>query len=80
MKKTKIIGNILIGVGLVFLLIALMVDHVAPFLSIVGIVIACIGFLYFFAFWRCSFCHRHLPFHGMMGMVNCPYCGNKIDA
>ena len=80
MKKRKIKGNTLIVVGLLLLTTTLLTDIVVPLLSIAGVIITCIGFIYFLIFWRCPFCRKHLPFHGMIGMVNCPYCGNKIDS
>lgn len=80
MKKRKIIGNTLIIVGLLLLATTLLTDAVVPLLPIAGLIIACIGFIYFLIFWRCPVCQMPLPFHGMIGMVNCPYCGNKIDS
>ena len=80
MKKVKIVGNVLLVVGLILLTVSALLDFNIPFLGIAGIIIACIGFLFFLIFWRCPFCRKHLPFHGMIGMVNCPYCGNKLDS
>ncbi len=82
MRKVKAIGNILIVMGLLLLIIALLVNSniplLIPLLSIAGVVIVCIGYVFFFLFWRCPFCHKCLPVNGMIGMENCPYCGNKI--
>ena len=79
MRKVKVIGNILIVMGLLLLIIPLLVNSNTPLLPIAGVVIVCIGYVFFFLFWRCPFCHKHLPFNGMIGMENCPYCGNEID-
>lgn len=80
MKKVKITGNILLVTGLILLTVSTLLDLKVPIIGIVGIIIACTGFLFFLIFWRCPFCHKHLPFHGMAGMVSCPYCGNKLDS
>ena len=47
MKKRKIIGNTLIVVGLLLLTTTLLTDIVVPLLSIAGVIITCIGFIYF---------------------------------
>lgn len=80
MKKVKITGNILLAAGLALLIVSALLDFKFPIVGIAGISIACIGFLFFLIFWRCPFCRKHLPFHGMIGMVNCPYCGNKLES
>ena len=50
MKKRKIIGNTLIVVGLLLLTTTLLTDIVVPLLSIAGVIITCIGFIYFLIF------------------------------
>lgn len=80
MKKVKLTGNILLVIGLILLTVSTLLNFKIPIIGIVGIMIACIGFLFFLIFWRCPFCHKPLPFHGMIGMVSCPYCGNKLDS
>ena len=79
MKKKKNIGNALIVVGLLLMGIPLLIDIIVPPVMIAGLIITCIGFIYFLIFWRCPFCRKQLPFQGMFGMEYCPYCGNKID-
>lgn len=78
MYKIKVIGNVLIFVGLLLLIISILINNIS-LLSIIGIVIVCIGFIFFLFFWKCPICHKHLPFNGMIGMEYCPYCGNEID-
>lgn len=80
MKKVKITGNILLVVGMLLLILSILLDSKFPIITIAGVILACMGFLFFLIFWRCPFCHKHLPFQGMMGMENCPYCGNKLDS
>ena len=81
MKKVKITGDILLVMGLILLTVStFLFDFKIPIIGIAGIIIACIGYLYFLIFWRCPFCHKHLPFNGMIGMVSCPYCGNELDS
>ena len=59
MYKIKLIGNVLIFVGLLLLIISILIDNI-PLLSITGIVIVCIGFIFFLFFWNCSVCYKHL--------------------
>lgn len=84
MKNVKITGNVLLIVGLILLAGGAFFPGEAsmrtPVLSITGVVVACMGVLYFMIFWRCPHCHKHLPFHGMLGMENCPYCGCELDS
>lgn len=82
MRKIKIISNTFIIVGILLLIVGLIMNSsswLLPIVGVGGIIIACIGYVYFWIFWRCSFCHKHLPFNGMLGIKNCPYCGNEID-
>lgn len=79
MRKIKVIGNTLIIVGILLLVSALIIDSIAPLLSITGLIVACLGLLYFLFYWRCPHCHKHLPFNGMLGMEHCPYCGNQLN-
>ena len=78
MYKIKLIGNVLIFVGLLLLIISILIDNI-PLLSITGIVIVCIGFIFFLFFCQFLICHKHLPFNGMIGMKYCLYCRNEID-
>lgn len=79
MKKIKITGIALLIVGLLLMAVALIKEIVILPLAFAGLIIACSGFIYLFIFWRCPYCHTHLPFHGMIGIDHCPYCGNKLD-
>lgn len=79
MKKVKTTGSLLITIGSLLLIFSLFLDKYSAFLSITGVIIACLGFIYFMIFWRCPFCRKPLPSHGMIGMMLCPYCGNKLD-
>ena len=47
MYKIKLIGNVLIFVGLLLLIISILINNI-PLLSIIGIVIVCIGFIFFY--------------------------------
>lgn len=50
MKKVKITGNILLVTGLILLTVSTLLDLKVPIIGIVGIIIACTGFLFFFDF------------------------------
>lgn len=80
MKKVKITGYILLITGIILLAVSILFNLESPIIGIAGVIIACIGYIYFFIFWRCPFCHKHLPFDGVIGMVSCPYCGNSLDS
>ncbi|MEG2441902.1 MAG: hypothetical protein RSB37_10380 [Acetivibrio sp.] len=76
----KRVGNILLIMGVLLLLISLLVDGVfSGVISITGIIIALAGLFLFLLFWKCPSCNKRLPFHGLLGMENCPYCGNEIN-
>ncbi len=47
MKKIKIIGTVLLAVGIIFLAIAAFVASAIPIIGVTGMIIACIGFIFF---------------------------------
>ena len=63
-----------------YMVVSALMNFKIPIIGIVGLIIACIGYVYFLIFWRCPFCHELLPFYGRSGIVSCPYCGNKLDS
>lgn len=79
MHKVKVIGNTLLVIGILLLLIACITDYMTPLLSIAGIVAACMGYVFFWLFWRCPHCGRHLPMQGMLFIEVCPYCSKELD-
>ena len=78
MKKGKIIGNTLIVIGMLLMIVAVLTDIATPLLGIAGLIVTCGGLIYFLFFWRCPSCRMPLPFHGMIGMEYCPYCGETL--
>ena len=50
MKKVKITGNILLVMGLILLTVSTLFNFKIPIIGIAGIIIACIGFLFFLIF------------------------------
>lgn len=81
MKKIKYTGGAITGIGMLAMIIAVIIKQgpFVPILGIAGLLIFCSGCIYFLIFWRCPYCHRHLPTQGMIGMTHCPYCGTELD-
>ncbi len=78
-KKCKIIGNSMILTGLISLILALFFEEpIIIILSIIGLIFSICGFIVFAIFWKCDYCGKHLPFHGLIGLKKCPYCGNNV--
>lgn len=74
LRRVKIIGNLILFIGGCILMLALIFNNYTQiFLGILGIIVIFIGYLFFFLLWRCPYCHRPLPFHGLLGVHYCPY-------
>ncbi len=73
-------GRILIVIGILFMIIGVNTSEaVQIFFGIAGLIINIIGLLVFQFFWKCPYCHMHLPSQGSVGMEFCPFCGNDLE-
>ncbi len=80
LKRVKIIGGIFILLGILLLIIA--INGTGLFQVIVGIIgslLTILGYILFLLFWKCPYCHKHLPANGLLGITTCPYCGNDLE-
>lgn len=76
--KTIAISFILLGLA-VMALVLVVSESFQGIAAISGLIIVVIGWLILLFFWKCPYCHTHLPFAGSLGMNVCPYCGNDLE-
>ena len=80
LRIVRLCGNAFIILGILSLAVSIMSSgFIQVLLSVIGILLTVLGFFLFLLFWKCPYCHMHLPFSGLLGIKFCPYCGNDLE-
>lgn len=84
LRTARFLGNLFILLGILILIIGGIISGITPeitlaVLSILGLSVIILGYVFYILFWRCPFCHIPLPYAGSLTIQFCPHCGADLE-